>query len=205
MLRDVYGEHSSHVVPIFSDEPRARAATEPAHRHPSGMPTAELQASDAAIGPPEASVIALGAPRATRPSSPQPVVEPLPAAEPVRRPETSRRLGGVVVGVGIVVAVVALSVARWVMPVLAAPQTAATSPAPTSVRVAVESSPSGAEIVDPNGRVIGTTPAVLSLPRAERPWRLLARKPGHDRIAFAARGDGDSFASLTLPTASRAR
>lgn len=199
-LGELYGEHSSQVIPIVRDEMLAaqagapEALPAPPHELPWGRP---------------AKIVPLVDPTRPQPfeASPPVAVTPtsLPRLRPPSRPGPAPRAGA---GRGLAITAIGLAAlglagSQWLWPALVNPAERAGAPTLATTRLELHSQPAGATVLDAQGEAVGVTPLVLERARdaPEVTWEL--RLPGHTPARITPTTATDVFLMVPLEPSAR--
>jgi serine/threonine-protein kinase len=183
LLRDLFGAHTSRVFSIVQGgAPLVTPVESPAvPAAPGGEPRRTTLEADA-LGPESTT---------------------LPPPPRQARVRTALFAAASLAGLGVVVAVAGPSLPqlRGLFSASAPPEpgpAVSSAPAAGEVVLELDSRPTGASITDGAGRPLGTTPAVLRLPRATAPITLVVEKAGYDPLRFETTPARDSIATVEL-------
>ena len=173
-------------VAVVKSSSRSRVVVAALETSPLASPQKD-QAPEPFMPVPSTTRGPVAPPAAPSPAQPERVVE-IRRAAPAEKAETSEAVEGVA------------------PPPPAATPTPIPSPsgeppgasAADTVSVKIQSDPAGAEVKLENGKVLGVTPATLSLPRSARPTALVISKPGFVPSRHSIVPDRDVSALLTL-------
>jgi eukaryotic-like serine/threonine-protein kinase len=205
-LGELYGDHSSQVIPIVREELLAAPISTPATPPPTprALPAHERPAKivplvdPARLAPFEASpsvaVTPTSLPRLRRPS-------PRPSPSPAPPPQPSKARG--IAASAIVLIVMGLAVHQWLWPALTRPSIVAKTSANANTTLALHSDPEGATVLDSSGHALGVTPVTLQRPRNATAPTLELRLAGYDPARITPTTNSDVFLTVPLVESTR--